>query len=142
MLLKLDIIPSGDKQSHMSFESLASIMLAVAAIVVGVVLPLAGIFAFGFLRSDVKHKTEEFMANEIQKGKFHKQVEDAINSALKDEDGVLRQYINSSVTGAVEARIAVSQIEAQNTTTLRKQIEWGNEADEHGDLPRPRGKES
>jgi hypothetical protein len=148
MLLKLEIIPSGDKQDQMTFEGLASIMLGVAAIVVGIVLPLAGIFAFVFLQKDVVHKAELFLSNEIEKGKFREQVESAINSALKDDGGVLRQYMSSAVSDAVDAKIAARQIENQNAksqvepspiSASRNKIEWGNEADEHGDLPRSKG---
>jgi hypothetical protein len=148
ILLKLEIIPSGDKQGQMTFEGLASLMLGVAAIVVGVVLPLAGIFAFVFLQKDVLHKAEQYLANEIRIGKIREQVEVAINSALKDENGVLRQYMSSAVSEAVDAKIAELQIETQNAKTptnsnvssdLGGKVEWGYEADEHGELPRSKG---
>ena len=126
----------------MTFENLASIMLGVAAIVVGIVLPLAGGFAFVFLRGDIKYKVKKFISKQIKKGRIHRQVEDVINSALKDEEGILRQYINAGVREAIAAQNATAQIEAQNAAQLGGKIEWGYEADEHGEEPRPKGKKA
>jgi hypothetical protein len=144
LLLKLEIIPNGDKQGHMTFESLASIMLGVAAIVVGIILPLAGFFAFGFLRNDVKHKTEDFINDEIMHGKIHSRLEEAIRSNQKlvvdeirstfsDEQGLVRQYINSSVKEAFESLKAESQISDQNARAYTRKDDWGNEADDYGE---------
>jgi hypothetical protein len=150
LMARLEFVPSGEKTSQMSFESLASIMLGVAAIVVGVVLPLAGIFAFGFLRNDVKHKTEDFISDDILKGRIHTRLEEAIlatrnlvvdetRSTFADEQGLVRQYISASVKEAFETLRAEAQINDQNKILTDKKEEWGFEADEYGDKPTSKG---
>jgi hypothetical protein len=146
VMARLELIPSGDKISHMSFESFASIMLGVAAIVVGIILPLAGIFAFGFLRNDVKHKTEDFISDDILKGHIHRRLEEAIlatqnlvvdetRSIFADEQGLVRQFISASVKEAFEAIKAEAQINYQNKFLTDKKEEWGFEADDYGEKP-------
>ena len=146
LMARLELVPSGDNVSHMTYESLASIMLGVAAIVVGVILPLAGIFAFGFLRNDVKHKTEDFISDDILKGLIHKRLEESIlatrnlvvdetRSTFADEQGLVRQYISASVKEAFEALKAEAQINDQNKNLTGKKEEWGFEADEYGEKP-------
>jgi hypothetical protein len=127
VLLKLQAVPSENGQVKMSFESLASIMLGVAAIVVGIIVPLAGVFAFVFLRGDIKYRTEEFISQQIKEGEFNRQVEKAISDALKDEQGILRQYIASAVEEEIAAQKAAGQLET---------TDWGFEADEYGDEPK------
>lgn len=146
IMMRLELIPSGDKLSHMSFESFASIMLGVAAIVVGIILPLAGIFAFGFLRSDLQHQAKVFIENDILGGHINRRLEEAIKSnneltkeeirsTFSDEQGLVRQYISASVKEAFETLKAEEQINDQNKILTDKKEEWGFEADEYGDKP-------
>jgi hypothetical protein len=150
VMARLELIPNGDKLSHMSFESFASIMLGVAAIVVGIVLPLAGIFAFGFLRSDLKHQAEEYISNDILKGHINRKLEEAINSinermteeirsTFNDQQGVVRQYIDFAVSEAKQSEIAGMQVNAENAAVASDSVEWGYEADEYGEKPISKG---
>jgi hypothetical protein len=117
------LTPGAGAVAAMSYESTVTIMLAVATLVVGIVLPLAAIFAFVVLRLDVRHKAEEVIKKEIEEGRFQKQVDDAIRPLLKNAENVL----NSRIEQIIE--------EIRKSKSSSPKIDWGVEEDEYGDSP-------
>ena len=115
----------------MSYQDLVVILLMVATFVVGVVVPLAGVFAFVFFRRDIMQKTEELIEEEMkEKGKLRLAMEFATSKAIEDEQGVVRQFL---------VGIVKKEVELQTSKTLNASIgEFGNEQDEYGDVIVPK----
>jgi hypothetical protein len=118
-MMRLELIPSAGAITPMSYESMVTIMLAVATLVVGVILPLSAIFAFVLLREDLRSKAKDIIKKEIEEGRFQKQVDDAISPLLKNAKTVL------------DARIE----EALKSKSSSPITDWGVEEDEYGELP-------
>ena len=115
----------------MSYQDLVVILLMVATFVVGVVVPLAGFFAFAFFRRDVRQKTEELIKEEMKEGgKLGLAMEAATNKAFEDEQGVVRQFL---------VGIVKKEVERQTSKTLNVPTDdFGNEQDEYGDVGVPK----
>ena len=129
LLAHLQLVPAVGAVMTMSYESMVTIMLAVATLVVGIVLPLAALFGFVLLRHDVRYKAEAVIKNEIEQGRFQKQVDDAINPLLKNAETVLNARIDQLIE------------EARKSKSSSPKIDWGVEEDEYGELPpKNRGK--
>jgi hypothetical protein len=122
-MARLEVVPSAGAITPMSYESLVTIMLAVATLVVGIVLPLAALFGFVLLRHDVRYKAEAVIKNEIEQGRFQKQVDDAIVPLLKNAETVLNARINEIIA------------EARKSKSASPNIDWGVEESEFGELP-------
>jgi hypothetical protein len=122
VMMRLQLIPSAGAITPMSYESMVTIMLAVATLVVGIILPLAAIFAFVLLRLDVRHKAEDVIKKEIEEGRFQKQVDDAISPLLKNAETVLNARIDQIIE------------EVRKSKSSPSNIDWGVEEDEYGEL--------
>ncbi len=123
LMARLELIPGAAAVTAMSYESMVTIMLAVAAIVVGIVLPLAALFGFVLLRGDVRFKVEEVIKNEIKEGRIQKQIDDAVSPLLANAENVLNARIDEIIEKAQRSK---------STTPI---IDWGIEEDEYGEFP-------
>jgi membrane-bound ClpP family serine protease len=130
-VLKLNVLKGGLDVTPMNYQDVLVIIMTAATFFLGVIIPLAGIFAFVFFRRDIRQKTEELIEEEMkEKGKLRSAMEAATNKAIEDEQGVVRQFL---------VDIVKKEVERQTSKTLNVPTDdFGNEQDEYGDVVAPK----
>lgn len=118
----------------MNSAETTAFVLGALTLVVGVILPLAGIFAFIFARRDALDRANECIVNAMKDGgELNIAANKSIQTAITDEQGTIRAYIDKAIDEKIRAQLAQLRVERGDPI-------WGDEADEYGETTSTKGK--
>ncbi|MBK1870621.1 hypothetical protein [Taklimakanibacter albus] len=129
------VLPRGNFFGEtMNSGEVIALVLGALTLVVGVVIPLAGIFAFVFARREALDKANECIVDAMKDGgELSVAANKTIQSAISDEQGTIRAYIDRAIDEKIRAQLA--QLRVQRGDAI-----WGNEADEYGETASTKGR--
>ena len=108
----------------MTYHDLVVIVLAAATFVVGVIVPLAGVFGFILLRRDLIDKAKEHLNDEM---KENGELRIAIGRAVTETTKIDMANVRKLIAEVLKER--TPHIDAEQAETK----EWGDETTEYGD---------
>lgn len=132
-VVKLTVVNGKMESQIMSYADMAAILLGVLTIVLAILVPLAGIFAFVVSRNQALEKAKECIEDAMKEnGVLIKTVQELIDRQFQDEQGVIRTYIKT----VMEKQAADNPPDKPAADKPAQSVSFEFENDEYGDPPR------